>query len=86
MKALRVLLLSLAVPLAAHVSLAQTKDADGCKDSRLIARFPGSSIDSCDDKADSVYTFHGIGPKSEDKQLEGEYHGNNILDSPHVLE
>ena len=74
MKALRILLLSLAVPLAAHVSLAQTQDADGCKDSPLIARFPGSIIDSCDDKADSVYTFHNIGPKSEEKSIEGEYH------------
>jgi OOP family OmpA-OmpF porin len=74
MKALRILLLTLAVPFAAHVCAAQTQDAAGCKDSPLIARFPGSIIDSCDDKADSVYTFHGIGPKSEDKQLEGEYH------------
>lgn len=74
MKAFRIVLLSVAVPFAAHVSLAQTQDAGGCKDSPLIARFPGSSIDSCDDKADSVYTFHGVGPKSEDKKLEGEYH------------
>ncbi len=74
MKALRILLLCLAVPFAAHVSLAQTHDAAGCKDSPLIARFPGSVIDSCDDKADSTYTFHNIGPKSADKTLEGEYH------------
>ncbi len=74
MKALRILLLCLAVPFAAHVSLAQTQDAAGCKDSPLIARFPGSIIDSCDDKTDSTYTFHNIGPKSEDKTLEGEYH------------
>ena len=74
MKAPRILLLCLAVPFAAHVSLAQTQDAAGCKDFPLIARFPGSIIDSCDDKTDSTYTFHNIGPKSEDKTLEGEYH------------
>ncbi|MGD0739355.1 MAG: OmpA family protein [Terracidiphilus sp.] len=74
MKALRILLLSIAVPFAAHVSLAQAQDAAGCKDSPLIARFPGSVIDSCDDKADNTYTFHNIGPKGEDKTIEGEYH------------
>jgi outer membrane protein OmpA-like peptidoglycan-associated protein len=62
------------LPFSAYHCTAQTTDAAGCKDSPLIARFPGSIIDSCDDKADSVYTFHSIGPKSEDKQLEGEYH------------
>jgi outer membrane protein OmpA-like peptidoglycan-associated protein len=74
MKAFRILLLSVAVIFAAHLSSAQARDAAGCKDSPLIARFPGSIIDSCENKDDSTYTFHGVGPKKEDKTLEGEYH------------
>ncbi len=74
MKAVRYLLLALAVPLAAQICAAQTKDADGCKDSPLIARFPGSYITECDDKADNSYTFSGLGSKQEDKTVEGEYH------------
>jgi len=53
---------------------AQAQDADGCKDSPLVTRFPGSTIDACQDKPDSEYTFEDIGPKHEVKKLEGEYH------------
>lgn len=74
MRTIRILLLSLAVLFAAHLCNAQTKDADGCKDSPLIARFPGSYIYECDDKADNSYTFTDIGAKHEDKAIEGEYH------------
>jgi OOP family OmpA-OmpF porin len=78
MKARRTLLLSvvvsLAVPFAAHICPAQTKDAAGCKDSPLVARYPGSIIEECDDKADNSYTFTDLGDKHEDKAIEGEYH------------
>jgi hypothetical protein len=57
MKAIRYLLLCLVAAFAAHVCAAQTKDAPGCKDSPLIARFPGSYITECEDKADNSYTF-----------------------------
>jgi outer membrane protein OmpA-like peptidoglycan-associated protein len=74
MKAKRILLLFLALPLAAHVCAAQTKDAKGCKDSPLIARFPGTSIYECKDSQDDAYNFPGIGSSGADKHLEGEYH------------
>jgi outer membrane protein OmpA-like peptidoglycan-associated protein len=69
----RVVLCLIAVSACAACT-AQTKDADGCKDSPLIARFPGSYIAECDDKADNSYTFSGLGNKQEDKAVEGEYH------------
>jgi outer membrane protein OmpA-like peptidoglycan-associated protein len=74
MKVFRILLLFAAVPFAVHTCLAQSKDADGCKDSPLIARFPGSIIYECEDKADNTYNFTDLGPKHEDKTIEGEYH------------
>jgi outer membrane protein OmpA-like peptidoglycan-associated protein len=74
MKVLRILLLVVALPFAAQVCNAQSKDADGCKDTPLIARFPGSAISECDDKADNSYTFTDLGPTHEDKAIEGEYH------------
>jgi OmpA-OmpF porin, OOP family len=66
----RYLLLCLAIPLAVHAA----KDANGCKDSPLISRFPGSVIENCEDKSDSAFTFNDIGAKKEPKQIEGEYH------------
>ena len=37
--------------------LAQTQpDAEGCKDSPYVSRFPGSQIVSCEDKADDTLT------------------------------
>ena len=49
-------------------------DAKGCKDSPLIERFPGSYIQSCEDKADQSNRFDQLGPKKESKTLEGEFH------------
>jgi outer membrane protein OmpA-like peptidoglycan-associated protein len=49
-------------------------DSNGCKDSPLITRFPGSYISECKDKADEAYTFENIGPKKESKKIEGEIH------------
>src|ERR1700759_3537365 len=47
------------------------KDAEGCKDSPLISRFPGSIIHSCDNKEYEQADF----PMGDtQKHLEGEYH------------
>jgi len=48
------------------------KDAEGCKDSRLITRFPGSILNSCDNKEYEQADF----PLGDDKvkHVEGEYH------------
>jgi outer membrane protein OmpA-like peptidoglycan-associated protein len=74
MKTIQYLLLCLALPLAAHVCTAQAKDAKGCKDSPLIARYPGTTIYDCKDSQDDAYNFPGIGPSGTDMHLEGEYH------------
>jgi OmpA-OmpF porin, OOP family len=58
--------------MSAHVCAAQTKDADGCKDSPLISRFPGSVLTSCKDKADDSFTF--TLDKGQRKAVEGEFH------------
>ena len=50
----------------------ERKDAEGCKDSPLITRFPGSIINSCDNKeyeqADLPWKDGGT------KHVEGDYH------------
>ncbi len=74
MKRLRYLLLCFAMLFATQICIAQTKDADGCKDSSLIARYPGSFISECEDKADNTYTFADVDPTHADKAIEGEYH------------
>jgi OmpA-OmpF porin, OOP family len=74
MKVFRIFLLCLAVSFAAHFCAAQSKDVQGCKDTPLVARYPGSIITECEDKADNSYTFTDLGDKHEDKALEGEYH------------
>jgi OmpA-OmpF porin, OOP family len=48
------------------------KDAEGCKDSPLISRFPGSTINSCDNKEYEQADFPM--PNDRQKHLEGEYH------------
>jgi OOP family OmpA-OmpF porin len=52
---------------------AQQKDAEGCKDSPLITRFPGSIIISCSEKADDVGSF-AMGNGKPNKEIEGELH------------
>jgi outer membrane protein OmpA-like peptidoglycan-associated protein len=74
MKASHFLLLSSALAFPFHLCLGQTTDAPGCKDSPLIARFPGSTISECEDKADNSFAFTDLGPTHEDKTIEGEYH------------
>jgi OmpA-OmpF porin, OOP family len=71
MKAISCLLVSLAVLLPA-AAYGAPKDAEGCKDSPLVSRFPGSIITGCVDKADDLATLD-MGPKPA-KKIEGEYH------------
>jgi len=74
MKASRILLLSFALSFPFDFCLGQTTDVAGCKDSPLIARFPGSIISECEDKADNSFNFTDLGATHEDKTIEGEYH------------
>ena len=69
-KATQYLLLCLATPFVLRIGTAQ--DAPGCKDSRLISRFPGSVIVSCIVKADEPFSFT-MGSKPP-KNVEGEFH------------
>lgn len=52
------------------------KDAEGCKDSPLINRFPGSIINSCENKEYEQADFPVGADKT--KHLEGEYHSWDI--------
>lgn len=52
------------------------KDAEGCKDSPLITRFPGSVIHSCDNKEYEQADFPMA--DGQQKHLEGEYHSWDI--------
>jgi OmpA-OmpF porin, OOP family len=72
MQPLSRILICLAILMSAQVCLAQQKDAQGCKDSPLISRFPGSVITKCSDKADDSFTFTLDGKKQ--KAVEGEFH------------
>jgi len=75
MKAIRYLLLCLAVAFSAHLCGAQGKDAKGCKDSPLISRFPGSYITSCTDTAVGGFEFTVMVDKKETpKHIGGELH------------
>jgi OmpA-OmpF porin, OOP family len=69
---LLLMLLAFATP-----SLAQEPDAEGCKDSPLITRMPGSTINSCDNKEfdqAKMPTGHSADGELVYKTLEGEYH------------
>jgi outer membrane protein OmpA-like peptidoglycan-associated protein len=58
--------------LAAPVALLADGDKEGCKDSPLISRFPGSVISNCKDQSDDVVTLP-MGNKPQ-KRIEGEIH------------
>jgi OOP family OmpA-OmpF porin len=62
--------------LFASTALAQDPDAEGCADSLLITRMPGSMIYTCENKEFDQFTFVVGSKNGEDieKQLEGEYH------------
>ena len=65
------LYLSLAIAAMCSVHL-QAQDKDGCKDSPLMSRFPGSNITDCSDKADDAFTFTLDGGKKQ--RVEGDFH------------
>jgi OmpA-OmpF porin, OOP family len=72
MKLRAAVLLSFVLPCVPTLGSAQ--DASGCKDSPLVARFPGSHISNCTDQADDIFTFDNLGPKKDKKRTEGELH------------
>src|SRR5437868_15201127 len=56
---------------------AQEPDAEGCKDSPLITRMPGSKINSCDNKEYEQASFllkPDADGNTQEKKVEGEYH------------
>jgi hypothetical protein len=53
---------------------AQDTDAEGCKDSPLISRFPGSVIHSCENKEFEQADFPLSSDGGKTKHIEGEYH------------
>lgn len=70
MKGVLRLVLCLAVAAAGQVHAEQ--DAEGCKDSPLVTRFPGSVIIGCKDMTDDAYSFTVEG--KPDRKVEGEFH------------
>ncbi|HVO56997.1 MAG TPA: OmpA family protein [Dongiaceae bacterium] len=61
------------------------QDAEGCKDSPLVSRFPGSHINSCDNKEYEQADFP-IASDGSTKHLEGEYHSWDIATRDGVSE
>src|ERR1022692_2623152 len=70
MKTTRCLILCFAAASLIPVCVAQ--DAEGCKDSPLVGRFPGSVITDCKNKADDKFPFTLDNGKHKD--VEGEFH------------
>jgi len=77
MKQVGLLLLSAAITLMVPALRAQEQDAEGCKDSAIITRMPGSTIHSCENKEYEQKSM----PVSKDKDgnvteknVEGEFH------------
>jgi OOP family OmpA-OmpF porin len=68
---------ALCLALLPAMSWAQEQDAEGCKDSAVITRMPGSTIHSCENKEYDQFKFP-LGTDSEgaakEKAVEGEYH------------
>jgi OmpA-OmpF porin, OOP family len=54
------------------IPMCRAQDAEGCKDSPLIGRFPGSKIEKCKDMADDKFTF--TLDNSKHQAVEGEFH------------
>ncbi len=77
MKLVGYLLLSGAMAFFAPALHSQDQDYEGCKDSPIITRMPGSTIHSCDNKefeqATVVVAKDKDGNETE-KTIEGEYH------------
>lgn len=71
MRATSRLILILAVLFSVPV-FTHAQDADGCKDSPLLSRFPGSVITSCDQKDDDTFKFE-MGSGKPSKEIEGKF-------------
>lgn len=71
LKILSRILICFAILISTRACAAQAKDADGCKDSPLISRFPGSVLTDCKHKADDVFKFTLDNGKS--KEVEGDF-------------
>jgi outer membrane protein OmpA-like peptidoglycan-associated protein len=67
------LLLLTATVLSTLNLIAQETDADGCKDSAVISRMPGSNIHSCENKEFDQAKLP-IDKDGNEKTVEGEYH------------
>jgi OmpA-OmpF porin, OOP family len=64
-----------------HAQDEPRKDAEGCKDSPLVTRFPGSIINSCENKEFDQYDFPLGADKDGNpitKHIEGEFHSWDI--------
>lgn len=75
---LKNLICALSCLLLCVASFAQNPDdAEGCKDSPLITRMPGSKINSCDNKEYEQFSFP-LKPDADgnaaEKKVEGEFH------------
>lgn len=71
------LLLCGALSLAVQTAHAQDQDAEGCKDSTLITRMPGSTIHSCENKEFDQAKMplgNDTDGNPKEKTVEGEYH------------
>jgi len=65
---------------------AQETDAEGCKDSPLISRFPGGTIHSCENKEFEQADFPLSSDGGKTKHIEGEYHSWDIATRPGTSE
>ena len=77
MRSIAPILLLCAVALFATNLIAQDTDAEGCNDSPVITRMPGSSIHSCDNKEyeqAEMPTGKDADGNVVTKTFEGEYH------------
>ncbi|HEY7406127.1 MAG TPA: OmpA family protein [Candidatus Angelobacter sp.] len=77
MKDILRLLLYCTLLLTAQALFSQDQDAEGCKDSTMITRLPGSTIHSCENKEfDQAKLPLGTDKdgNAKEKTIEGEYH------------
>jgi OmpA-OmpF porin, OOP family len=77
MRAIFRLLVCVVLSLGAQNLIAQDQDAEGCKDSTMITRMPGSSIHSCENKEfeqSKMPLGNDKDGNAKEKTVEGEYH------------
>jgi OOP family OmpA-OmpF porin len=89
---IRLLLLGISILIFAtnlHAQEDKPKDAEGCKDSPLVTRFPGSVINSCENKEFDQADFPLGNDKDGNplvKHVEGEFHSWDIATREGVSE